>query len=163
MGKTLRNKIYIGLTIFAVCAIGIFIYSQRYIGFKIIDEFGIERSKFPYVKWKVSVKVMKVTVAEILDYRTFRTKEGPIITLAAVSKALRASAARAFMEKQLVGKKAVVFVCGTSGDYLGIFHSIVFYDKAAKCLNKDLYDEGFVDVSIENRYFLAQQWFVNPQ
>lgn len=155
----MKKKIYIGLAVIAVCLIAVFFYGRRYQGLKIVDEFGVEHSKFPYVNWRASVKVVTVTVDEILDYRTFRAKDGSIITLCAVSKALRAGASREFMARELLEKKAVIFVCRTSGDYLGIFHAVVFYDNAAKCLNKDLYDEGFVDINIENRYFFAKKWF----
>ncbi len=155
----MNKKIYMWPAVLAICAALLFFYFRGSGDFKVYDEFGVARSRFPYVNWDASLDMFSAEVSGILNYRTFRTEDGAIITLYAAAGALRAEEAREFMKKEIAGKPVVISVCGAPEDYSGIIRAIVFYDKGQRCLNKDMYDGGFFDVKIKNRYFLAEEWF----
>jgi len=149
-------------TLAAVAAIGsaaLFFYFRGRRDLMVYDEYGLARSRFAYVNWDASLDMFPAAVSEILNYRTFRTTDGTIITLYAATRALRTEDALGFMKKQIAGKPVVISVCGAPEDYSGIIRAVVFYGEGLKCLNKDMYDAGLIDVKIKNNYFFAQEWF----
>lgn len=125
----------------------------------IVDEFGLSRSRFPYVKWGNAKSTMKVQVAEIIDYKTFRTATGEIVLLCALVRAGNAEGAVSFMKKKILNKTVVLAVFSIIDDYSGVSYGVVFYDNASRCLNRELYDNGFADVKIEGRAFNSEKWF----
>ncbi|MBA3065703.1 hypothetical protein KJ633_06280 [bacterium] len=157
----MKKKIYMWTTLIVCGAAVLFFYFRGAGNFKVYDEFGVARSAFPYVNWNASLDIFSAEVSEILDYRTLRTKDGAIIMLYAVARALDAPAAREFMKNKLIGKSVVISVCGDPENYSGIVRAVVFYDQGERCLNKDLYDGGFVDIKIKNKYLFAEEWFKN--
>lgn len=157
-GFRMRKKIYASAVFAALFAAALVFYLQSRGKFKVWDEFGIERHRFPYVKWAASSDMFHAEVSEILDNKSFRTKKGAFITLFAASP-LGAGGAKEFMKNNIYGRPVVVSVCGAPEDYSGLIRAIVFYDGGTKCLNKDLYDAGFIDVRINNEFLNAQEWF----
>jgi len=157
----MNKKICVWAGVAALCAAALFFYFRGSGDYMVYDEFGLARSGFPYVNWDASLDIFPADVSEILNYRTFRTTDGAIITLYAAAKALRTGDAREFMKKQIAGKPVVISVCGTPEDYSGIIRAVVFYGKGLRCLNKDMYDAGLIDVKIKNEYFFAEEWFAN--
>ncbi|MCD6311476.1 MAG: hypothetical protein J7M11_03355 [Elusimicrobia bacterium] len=155
----MNKKIYVWSAAAVICAAALFFYLRGSGDFNVYDEFGIARSRFSYVNWNASFAMFSAEVSEVLNSRTFRTKDGAIITLYGASNALRPEEARDFMKKEIEGKPVVIFVCGAPEDYSGIVRAIVFYAKGKRCLNKDMYDAGFFDVKIKNEYFFAEGWF----
>ena len=125
----------------------------------IVDEFGLSRSRFPYVKWENTKSTIKVKVAEIIDYKTFRTETGEIVLLCAIVKTSNEEGAVSFMKKKVLNKTVVLVAFSVMEDYSGVSYGVVFYDDASRCLNRELYDNGFVDVKIEGRVFNSEKWF----
>lgn len=125
----------------------------------IVDEFGLSRSRFPYVKWGNAKSTMKVNIAEIIDYKTFRNETGEIVLLCALNRAVNSEGSVLFMKKKVLNKTVVVTVFSVREDYSGVSYGVVFYDDASRCLNKELYDNGFVDVKIEGIAFNSEKWF----
>ncbi|MCD6412682.1 MAG: hypothetical protein J7L54_00850 [Elusimicrobia bacterium] len=125
----------------------------------VLDEFGIDKTKFPYVMWKNFRNEFQTEIAEVIDYRTLRSRDGHILLLCAVGKPIERDKTVAFLKKKVLGKKVTVLVCSGSTDYSGLVYAVVFYGSPAKCLNKILYDKGLVDVVIENRFFKKDLWF----
>jgi len=156
-----RKKIIFFVVVIAVAGIVLF-FRGKPCKFFIVDEFGLNRSRFPYVEWKDEKNTKKVKVAEIIDYRTFRTSSGEIILLCAVDRAINAAGAVSFMKKQVLNKAAVISVFGVREDYAGVSYGVVFYDNVSKCLNKELYDRGLADIKIEGQVFNTEKWFGAP-
>lgn len=157
-GFEMGKKIYIAVLL-AFSAAVFFVYTQSQRGvFKVYDEFGIERRLFPYVKWEDFSGIFRAEAAEILDYKSFRTKTGSIITLCAASP-LKAEASVEFLKKNIQGKPVIIFACGAPEDYSGIISAVVFYGGGAKCLNKDLYDRDFIDVRMSGAFLDEGEWF----
>jgi len=155
----MKKKIYAAAILTVISASALFFYfHDRSAAFKVYDEFGLVRHHFPYMKWYAFSYMFHAEVSEILDYKSFRTKGGDIVTLCGAS-ALRAAAAKEFLKNNVHGKPVVVSACGAAEDYSGIIKSVVFYDGGSKCLNKELYDAGFIDVQINNEYLDADKWF----
>ena len=125
----------------------------------ITDEYNLDKSRFLYVNWRASPEIIRAKVGEILDYKTFRTGAGSIVMLCAVTDSGDRKASVNFMKKNILGRETVIAVYGKSADYAGVFYGVVFYDGARKCLNRELYEKGLVNVDIRNRYFLADKWF----
>ncbi len=155
----MNKKICVWAAVAAIVSAALFFYFRGRGDFMVYDEYGLARSRFDYVNWDASLDMFPAAVSEILNYRTFRTTDGAIITLYAATKVLRTEDALEFMKKQIAGKPVVISVCGAPEDYSGIIRAVVFYGQGRKCLNKDMYDAGLIDVKIKNNYFFAQEWF----
>ncbi|MEA2082564.1 MAG: hypothetical protein U9O97_07495 [Elusimicrobiota bacterium] len=142
-----------------IFAAALVFYLRSSVNFKVYDEWGVARNVFPYVKWDAAIEMFSAEVSETLDYRTFRTRDGDIIMLYGVAAAFREKEAVRFMKKQIAGKSVVIYVCGTQDDYSGIIRGIVFYGEGERCLNKDVYDAGFADIKISDKYLSPAEWF----
>jgi len=149
--------IFFGIVLIAA---GLLLILRRRTGrSSIVDEFGLSRSRFPYVKWENAKSTMKVQVAEIIDYKTFRTETGEIILLCALNRAINSESAVLFMKKKVLDKTVVLVAFSVREDYSGVSYGVIFYDNGSRCLNRELYDNGFVDVKIEGRAFNSKEWF----
>ena len=156
-----RRKRVIGiLAAAAVVSAGAFLLIRsRSYKWEITDEYNLDKSRFLYVNWHASPEIIKAKVGEILDYKTFRTGAGSIVMLCAVTDSDDRKASVEFMKKNILGREAVIAIYGKSADYAGVLYGVVFYDNVNKCLNRELYKKGLVNVNIRNRYFLADKWF----
>ncbi|MFH1957686.1 MAG: hypothetical protein ABIJ15_04345 [bacterium] len=156
----MNRKIILFFVIAAAAGV-LLIFRGKNSRFFIVDEFGLNRSRFPYVEWRAEKNTMEASVAEIIDYRTFRTANGEIILLCALDKAINGAGAVLFMKKEVLNKAVVISVFGVREDYSGVSYGVVFYDNASKCLNRELHSRSFADVKIEGKVFNTEQWFGN--
>ena len=154
-----KVKIFLLIAAAALTAAVFFKIAAQKTSLRIVDEYNLDKTKFPYVNWRASLKIIKATVAEILDYRTLRTDTGSIVMLCDIDKVVKGNEAVDFLKKEILKKEVIISISGNSSDYSGIFYGVVFYDNARKCLNRELYDKGFVKVRIENMYFITDKWF----
>ncbi len=125
----------------------------------VVDEFGIDKAKFPYVLWKNFSSEYRTIIAEVIDYRTLRGTDGRILLLSGVIEPIDEAKTVAFLKKNVLGKEVTVLICSLQTNYSGLVHSVVFYGKPVRCLNRVLYEKGLVDVIIKNRFFKKELWF----
>lgn len=154
----MKKKVCASALFLFLAAVLFFYAGYRRNRFRVYDEFGIERRHFPYVQWGDFSSIFGEEVSEILDYKTFRTKSGAIVMLHAASP-VREKASTEFLKKNIHRRPVVIAACGAPADYTGVISAVVFYGGGAKCLNKDLYDEGFIDVEMTDEFLKAEEWF----